>query len=224
MRKKATWILAAILILLTVILVVKTQRQLTGKNIGSAIAKTATSKKTTKQTKKNKKQSQQKSARKVTATKKTSEPNVMRTPIDWQAPSETVAYPNVADYPEMWIKVSIVKQRVYLMNNHQVLYTMYASTGINNRTPRGTYYIQSERGEHFYSASVGEGANYYVSWLYHGLYLFHSVPTDAQGNYLPDVAKNLGIKPSSHGCIHLSVADSKWFYENIRYGTKVVIS
>ncbi|AUJ33169.1 hypothetical protein BSQ50_03390 [Liquorilactobacillus nagelii] len=24
--------------------------------------------------------------------------------------------------------------------------------------------------------------------------------------------------------MHLSVADSKWFYENIRYGTKVVIS
>ena len=109
------------------------------------------------------------------------------------------------------------------MNDQNILYTMYCSTGMNNRTPTGTYYIQAERGYYFYSAKSGEGAHYYFSWLYHGLYLFYSVPTDSSGNYIESVAENLGKKPMSHGCIQLSVADAKWFYQNIKYGTKVVI-
>ncbi|WP_396133693.1 L,D-transpeptidase family protein, partial [Faecalibacillus intestinalis] len=27
-----------------------------------------------------------------------------------------------------------------------------------------------------------------------------------------------------HGCVRLSVPDAKWFYENIKEGTKVVIT
>lgn len=165
-------------------------------------------------------------AKKVEKAKQAAKRSVMRKPINWRKSSETVAYPEVSHYPDLWIHVSLEKQRMYLMTKHRVLYTMYASTGVqtaDRKTPRGTYHVQRERGKYFYSASVSEGAYYWVSWLNHGEYLFHSTPVDAQGHYIKSDAADLGKKPSSHGCVHLSVADSKWVYENIRYGTKVVI-
>lgn len=161
-----------------------------------------------------------------TKAKTTAKSTVMRTPINWRQSSETVAYPNVNRYPDLWIHVSLAKQRLYLMNHHHVLYTMYASSGVptaDRKTPRGTYHVQAERGKYFYSASVDKGAYYWVSWLNHGEYLFHSTPVDAQGHFIKSDAADLGKRPSSHGCIHLSVADSKWVYNNIKYGTKVVI-
>lgn len=155
-----------------------------------------------------------------------SQSSVMRTPINWRRSSETVAYPNVNDYPDLWIHVSLAKQRMTLINHHHVLYTMYVSTGVptaDRKTPRGTYHVQAERGKYFYSSSVGEGASYWVSWLNHGEYLFHATPVDAQGHFIKSDANDLGKRPSSHGCVHLSVADAKWVYQNIKYGTKVVI-
>lgn len=146
--------------------------------------------------------------------------------INWKKPSQNKPYPDVNAHPDMWIKVSEAKQRVYLIDHGKTLYTMYCSTGSggDRATPTGTYQIQSERGDHFFNQASGEGANYWVSWKDHGIYLFHSVPVDAQGNYIPSEAKELGKKANSHGCIRLSVPDAKWMYQNIKVGTKVVIA
>lgn len=158
---------------------------------------------------------------------------VMRTPINWRLPSETVAYPDLKQLNDFWIKVVISKNRVYLMDGKKAVYTMYASAGEYERqaggkkkstTPTGTYYIQAERGDSFYNPNLSEGANYWTSWLNHGEYLFHTVPTDANGNYKVAEAKKLGKKPASHGCIRLSVADAKWINQNVPQGTKVVIT
>lgn len=146
--------------------------------------------------------------------------------VDWTKSSETKAYPNLTKYPQAWLDVNIAKQRVYIRdgaNHNQVLYRMFCSTGKDNSTPRGTYYIQAERGTHFYNASEKEGANFYVSWKNHGEYLFHTVPVDANGNYKKSVADNIGHKPSSHGCVQLTIPDAKWVYQNVPYGMKVVI-
>lgn len=159
------------------------------------------------------------------ATKKTKK--VMRTPINWQKPSEYLPYPDLKKYHHINIYVSLKKQRVYIRNNNKVLYTMYASTGANSgdqATPTGTYHIQPERGHFFYNAKSKEGAFYWVSWQGHGIYLFHTVPADAQGHFITKEADKLGKKASSHGCIRLAVPDAKWLYENIPKGTKVVIS
>ncbi|KRL02127.1 L,D-transpeptidase [Liquorilactobacillus capillatus] len=146
--------------------------------------------------------------------------------VDWRKPSmKKTAYPSIAKHPNLWIHVSLRKQRVYLIDKDKCLYTMYASTGKPGKTatPKGVYHIQGERGDYFYSQSEDEGAYYWVSWKNHGEFLFHSTPTDAEGKYLKSVAADLGKRPSSHGCVHLTVADAKWMYENIPYGTKVVI-
>ena len=91
-------------------------------------------------------------------------------------------------------------------------------------TPTGTYYIENERGESFFNNSLNEGARYYISWLNHGEYLFHTVPTNAQGEYDVEECKKLGKQPASHGCIRLSVPDAIWLYNNLPVGTKVVIN
>ncbi|MCP9312409.1 L,D-transpeptidase [Liquorilactobacillus satsumensis] len=161
---------------------------------------------------------------------KTQKKSVMRTPIDWRKSSETVAYPDLSKVQNFWIEVSTKNQRVYLKDGAKVIYTMYASTGSgektatdDNSTPLGTYAVQEEKGDFFYNAASGEGAHYWVSWKDHGIYLFHSVPTDQSGNYIVSEAEKLGKHAASHGCVRLSVPDAKWMYENLKVGTKVVI-
>ena len=145
--------------------------------------------------------------------------------INWREPSESKAYPDLTQHPNAWLDVNTSKQRVYIKDGSRVLYTMYCSTGTGkeNGTPHGTFYIQAERGKFFYNQSSGEGAKYWVSWKDHGVYLFHSVPTDKNGNYIKSEAEELGKTAASHGCVRLSVADAKWVYTNVPYGMKVVI-
>jgi lipoprotein-anchoring transpeptidase ErfK/SrfK len=148
------------------------------------------------------------------------------TTVNWHAPSEKQAYPVLANYPQVYFDVNIAAQRVYIRNaadHNHVLYTMYCATGKNNATPRGTYTIQAERGLHFYNASEQEGANYYVSWLNHGEYLFHTVPVNQNGDYIVNIANQIGQRPVSHGCVQLTIPDAKWVYENVPYGMKVII-
>lgn len=139
----------------------------------------------------------------------------------WRQPSQNKPYPNVKQHPNMWMRVKLSKQRVYIMDGNNVLYTMRCSSGKNNATPTGTYHIEDVRGEHFYTPSEGEGGNYYVAWKGHD-FLFHSVPVDKNGHYITKEAKKLG-HPASHGCVRLSVADAKWVYQNVPAGTKVVV-
>ena len=157
-----------------------------------------------------------------TTTKKTAKADT----INWRKPSESKPYPNLDKHPNAWLDVNTSRQRVYIRDgNNRVLYTMYCSTGTGkeNKTPHGTYAIQGERGKFFFNQSSGEGAKYWVSWKDHGIYLFHSVPTDQNGNYIKSEAEELGKTAASHGCVRLSVADAKWVYNHVPYGMKVVI-
>lgn len=143
--------------------------------------------------------------------------------INWKAPSQHKAYPKWSKLKKAWIYVSTKNQKVYIHGNGKVQYIMNCSTGTKaNPTPKGTFHIQRERGYSFYNASSREGAHYWVSWLYHGVYLLHSVPTNYRGHYIKSEAKKLG-KRASHGCVRLSVADAYWMYRTVPYGTKVVI-
>ncbi len=143
----------------------------------------------------------------------------------WLRPSEGI-YPDITGDRAVWLRVSIPLQRVFVMSGNRRLYTMVASTGLDNppddATPRGTYFIQRERGLWFYAPSEQEGARYWVSWKNHGEYLFHTVPMDRSGHIIENEARRLGRK-ASHGCIRLSVPDAKWIYQHIPYGTRVVI-
>ena len=178
--------------------------------------------------------------KKAKLTKKAAEKNahssvksVMRTPINWRESSETVPYPDLSKVKDFWVKVSLKKNRTYLMSGNKVIYTMYSSGGLYHKdhktgkmvsdTPTGTFWIQNDRGDSFYNSILKEGANYWVSWKDNGVYLFHTVPTNANGTYNVKEADKLGKEPASHGCIRLSIPDAKWMMQNLKVGTKVVI-
>lgn len=145
-------------------------------------------------------------------------------PINWKQASQDKPYPTISQNNGRYIQVSLEKQRVYIMSlKHRVLYTMYASTGKNHSTPRGTYHIQQERGNFFYNQQSKEGAHYWTSWKDHGIYLFHTVPTNAKGHYIVSEADRLGKTANSHGCIRLAVPDAKWINHTVPAGTKVVV-
>ncbi|MBB1079639.1 L,D-transpeptidase [Limosilactobacillus sp. STM2_1] len=157
----------------------------------------------------------------------------MRTPIDWHKSSETIPYPDLSKVKNFWVKVDLKKNRTYLYDGSKIIYTMYSTGGIYEKdsktgkmksaTPTGTFYVQQERGDNFFNQSLKEGANYYVSWKNHGEYLFHSVPTKADGQYNEKEAAKLGKTQGSHGCIRLSIPDAQWMEHNLPVGTKVEI-
>ncbi len=141
----------------------------------------------------------------------------------WKKP--TGDYPNLENVTDLKILVDTKNQKTFLYDGNERLTSFVVSTGIldgDSNTPLGDYLIENERGENFFAASFGEGANYWVSFKDHGIYLFHSVPTDENGDYIVSEAEKLG-KPASHGCVRMSVPDAKWFYENIPTGTPVKI-
>ncbi|OYR98397.1 hypothetical protein CBF64_09555 [Lactobacillus taiwanensis] len=145
----------------------------------------------------------------------------------WDKKSENKEHPNLTKVKGLWIRVSLKGNRTYIMSDKKPIYTMLSTGGSYHKnksnTPTGTYYIQHERGNNFYNYKLNEGAEYYVSWKDHGIYLFHSVPTKPDGTVSEKEAKKLGKSPGSHGCIRLSIPDSKWLATTVPVGTKVVI-
>ncbi|GKS81300.1 L,D-transpeptidase [Ligilactobacillus pabuli] len=166
-----------------------------------------------------------------------------RKPIDWNRSSLTGAYPDLTKYlhhlkgkKQLWIEVSLKKQRVYIMQGQYRLYTMYASVGKNyentqefQRTPIGTFKIQKQHGTNYFDATKNMGAKYWTSFHGHGAYRFESVPFNQDGHVINKQAKRLGKKVTkknnikNYGSIRLAVADARWLQENIPAKTRVVI-
>jgi lipoprotein-anchoring transpeptidase ErfK/SrfK len=136
------------------------------------------------------------------------------------------AYPRLKNGEQIWIDVSVSQQLVYIFNGSRRIYTMATSSGLDtipdNSTPLGVYHIQAERGTWFYTQQYQEGAEYWVSWLGHGVFLFHSVPMNQKHQLIPKVAAML-LHKASHGCFHLTIPDSQWIYDHVPYGTTVVV-
>lgn len=143
--------------------------------------------------------------------------------INWRKPSQNKPYPKWQALKKPSLLVSTKNQRVAVRDGHKTVYMMYASTGKNNTTPKGHFRIQPERGTFFYNQGSREGARYWVSFKDHGIYLFHTVPTNASGQYNRQEAAYLGKKSNSHGCVRLSVPDAKWLYQTVPVGTPVNI-
>lgn len=96
--------------------------------------------------------------------------------------------------------------------------SMKCSTGITDKeTPSGVYTVQN-RDTWFFSEKFKQGGKYWVQ--FDGDYLFHSFPYDKDQKTVLDTT--LGT-PASHGCIRLSLEDSKWLYDTLPKGSKIII-
>ena len=155
------------------------------------------------------------------------DPKDLRPEGTWKKKSEKKKHPDLAKVKKLWIRVSLKGNRTYIMSGKKPIYTMLSTGGLYHKgksdTPTGTFHIQEERGQEFYNYELNEGARYYVSWKNHGVYLFHSVPTKANGKIDLKEAKKLGKTQGSHGCVRLSLPDAEWLMNTVPYGTKVVI-
>lgn len=118
------------------------------------------------------------------------------------------------------IAVSIDKQKVYVYDNNKLIKSMLCATGVEGSdTPTGRFKIET-RAKWFFSQEYQEGGKYYLQFK--GDFLFHSVPCDRNKNVIPEEENKLGFK-ASHGCIRLSLDDSKWLYDTVPNQTDVVI-
>ncbi len=123
---------------------------------------------------------------------------------------------------EVWVDVSLSEQMVRVYRERELLREMIASTGTaENPTPQGSFRLEN-RGEWFFSPKYRQGGWWWVSFLNRGQYLFHSVPTDEDRRVIQEEAARLGM-PASHGCIRLTMADARWFFETLPEGTRVEI-
>ncbi len=121
----------------------------------------------------------------------------------------------------LWVEVVLgSRQEVIVRQGHDIIKEMPCSGGkTDSPTILGTYYLR-DRGESFFSQRFKEGANYWVRIK--DQYLFHSIPKDEKGNTIDEELAKIG-QPASHGCIRLLDKDAKWFYDNVPYGTMIII-
>ena len=129
---------------------------------------------------------------------------------------------NIESLTSHLIYVSLADQITYVykgnMNNWDKIKSFTCSTGINEeKTPTGIFDVR-ERGEWFFSDKFKQGGKYWSQIT--GDILFHSLPFAQDKTTILDYTLK---KPSSHGCIRLTVEDAKWIYSNIPKGSKVII-
>lgn len=155
------------------------------------------------------------------------DPKDLRPEGSWKEASEEKAYPNISKKDKILVRVSIKGNRVYILKNGKVAYTMLSTAGSykngKSLTPTGKFKVRTDRDTSFFNYELNEGANYWTSWSKNNVYLFHSVPTLPSGKYNEKEAVKLGKKQGSHGCVRLSVKDAKWFMEHIPENTPVII-
>ena len=129
---------------------------------------------------------------------------------------------NIESTTSYFINVNLKNQKTYIYKGKadkwQLVRTCPCSTGISGEdTPSGSFSIK-EKGDWFFSDKYEQGGKYW-SQITSDI-LFHSVPFDKSKTTVLDYTMN---KPSSHGCIRLSIDDAKWIYTNIPKGSKVII-
>ena len=129
---------------------------------------------------------------------------------------------NIESTTSYFIHVNLANQKTYIYkgkpDNWNLIRTCPCSTGISGEdTPAGSFSIK-EKGDWFFSDKYEQGGKYWTQIT--GDILFHSVPFAKDKTTVLDYTMN---KPSSHGCIRLSIDDAKWIYTNVTKGSKVII-
>ena len=122
------------------------------------------------------------------------------------------------DAQKMVIQLNKQKNCVTVYQGSKPIKAFICSTGKN--TPLGTYYT----GVGYRWRALFYGCYGQYSTQITGNFLFHSVPYDAPNNMKLQTAEynKLGTT-ASHGCVRLTVEDSKWIYDNCLRKTKVII-
>jgi lipoprotein-anchoring transpeptidase ErfK/SrfK len=71
-----------------------------------------------------------------------------------------------------------------------------------------------------YAFGYGHGYTCYYFTSFYGDYLFHSVLYNEGTFVIQDGRLGMHL---SHGCVRMDINDAKWIYDNMPYGTTVVV-
>lgn len=135
-----------------------------------------------------------------------------------QSPSATAPLPalnpaRIAPTTGKWIDIDLSEQRITAYENTTPLKSVLVSTGLAwTPTPVGRFAIyvkipsQAMSGPGYYLPNVPWVMYFTGSYAIHGTYWHH----------------NFG-RPMSHGCVNLTIADAKWFYDWAEIGTPVIV-
>lgn len=128
-----------------------------------------------------------------------------------------------------YIEVDITNQIVTIYNteNHSIVRQMLTSSGENDCTPLGTFYLMpkgrlSERGEWTWFQQYQCWVKY-ATRIYKG-YMFHSLPfaEKDESTMIQEMVDEFGM-PTSHGCMRLRVDDARFIAKECLEGTMVRI-
>lgn len=128
-----------------------------------------------------------------------------------------------------YIEVDLTNQIVTIYNtkDNTIARQMLCSSGENDSTPEGTYYLPSkelsdERTKWYYFNAFNCYAQY--ATRISGPYLFHSITFNRKSdNGMSSSAAAEFGNPASHGCIRLRVEDAKFIAKECLKGTRVKI-
>lgn len=99
---------------------------------------------------------------------------------------------------------------------------MLCSTGLNDRTPLGTFSMKRYRVRFGLFQNDKTYGQYWT--LINGRIYFHStLYTERDANTYIDETYDLLGQPASHGCIRVPVPDARFIFYNLAYGTQVEI-
>lgn len=115
------------------------------------------------------------------------------------------------------ITEGVNRLRVY--KEGKIIKTFLASTGIENKTPKGIFDIK-DKGLYFYSETYNGGGKYWTRIK--DDYLIHGVARDKSGLIKKEELAKIG-EPASAGCVRLKDEDAKWIYDNVEEGSLIII-
>jgi len=128
----------------------------------------------------------------------------------------------VNDIGSKYIEISLDDQHLWVKDNGMVIYDCDVVTGKTEgkkptATPKGVFNVTELKQNETMRGSYGTAfAEYWLRLTNSGIGI-HAAAW--RGSFGGNIYKYNG----SHGCINVSVADSKWLYENIERSTVVVI-
>lgn len=117
-----------------------------------------------------------------------------------------------------WVEISLSEQTVSVYDNNRLVFAALAATGIKNMATRpGLFHVTKKvAAEHMTGAFTADRSDFYY---------LESVPWTV---YFDEARAIHGVywrtsygRPASHGCVNLTIADSRWLYDWIKEGDAV---
>ena len=130
----------------------------------------------------------------------------------------------ISGSPEKYIKIKLSEQKMYVYENGLQKYEFITSTGLAGMdTPKGTFEIRNKFSVQ-YSSQYDLFMDNWMAFTASGSHGIHSLPywKLKNGGRLYEGENHLGQKVS-HGCVRLSLENSKILYDWAEVGTPIFI-